>query len=430
MFDKKPEFALVLSGGGARGAYEIGAWKALRELKISFNAICGTSVGALNAAVIAQDDFELGMKIWSEITIDKVVNVPDGLLRNGRLKLNLKNFAKIGDLNLNIRNIGLDSTPLHNLLKSEVDESLIRKRGIDLGIVTININTLKPCEIFLEDMPEGSLADYLLASASFPAFRRAEINGQHFADGGLYDNIPHAMIKNRGYRRIIVVDIGGLGANKKPDISGTDTVYIETSLPLGNILDFNPDNALKSINAGYLDTMKIFGKNEGIKYFILRDHSLEQEFYRRITSREKISRFSGFLKLNGRKCVPENAELLIREILPQEQRSHKNLILCLAESAAASLDVERNRLYRFNELIEAIRVKYRWILQSGSIPSKKESESFFRMIEHTIGLFSMDRELSAYSPYEYAKIIRSHRAAENLFPELAAAEIFLTLINE
>jgi NTE family protein len=428
MFEKKPEFALVLSGGGARGAYEIGAWKALRELKMKFNAICGTSVGALNAAVIAQGDFELGLKIWSEITIDKVVNVPDGILKNGRIKFNLKNLRKIGDLNLNIRNIGLDSKPLQNLLKTEVNEYEIRKKGIDLGLVTININTLKPCEIFLEDMPEGSLADYLLASASFPAFRRAEINGQRFADGAMYDNIPHAMAKNRGYRRIVVIDIGGLGVNKKPDISGTDTVYIETSLPLGNILDFNPENALKAINAGYLDTMKVFGRNDGIKYFIIRDIELEEKILKQLHDRDEIEKYSKFLKPNGRKCIPENAEILIREVMPPQQRSHKNIVLCLAESAAAALDVERNKLYRFSELIEAIRQKYSWIIQSGSLPTKKESESFFKMIEHTIGLFSMDREIADFSPYEYAKIMRSHRAAENLFPELAAAEIFLSMI--
>ena len=429
MFEKKPAYALVLSGGGARGAYEIGAWKALRELKIKINAVCGTSVGALNAAVIAQDDFELGMKIWSEITIDKVVDVPEGLMNGGKFKFSLKNLGRIGELNLNIRNLGLDSTPLHNMLKAEIDEDKIRNSGIDLGIVTLNVNTLKPCEVFLDDMPYGSLPDYLLASASFPAFKRAEINGHHFTDGGIYDNIPHAMVKNRGYRRIIVIDIGGLGTNRKPDISGTDTIYIETSLPLGSILDFNPDNALKIINAGYLDTMKVFEKNDGTKYFISRDIPLENEYMQRLRSNENIEKYSKYLKLNGRKCIPDNADQLIREILPPHLRSHRDLVLCMVESAAAALDVERNRLYKLSDLIDAVRKKYGEIMQSGSVPSKKESESFFKMIEHTIGLFASERELSDFSPYEYAKIMRSHRAAENLFPELNAAEIFLSLIT-
>lgn len=52
------EFGLVLAGGGTKGAYEVGVWKALKELNISITAIAGTSIGALNAALILQDDFE------------------------------------------------------------------------------------------------------------------------------------------------------------------------------------------------------------------------------------------------------------------------------------------------------------------------------------------------------------------------------------
>ena len=46
--------ALVLSGGGSRGAYEIGAWQALRELGVRLDAVYGTSIGAINAALVAQ----------------------------------------------------------------------------------------------------------------------------------------------------------------------------------------------------------------------------------------------------------------------------------------------------------------------------------------------------------------------------------------
>ena len=48
--------ALVLSGGGSRGAYEIGAWQALEELGVKFDGVYGTSIGAMNAALVAQGD--------------------------------------------------------------------------------------------------------------------------------------------------------------------------------------------------------------------------------------------------------------------------------------------------------------------------------------------------------------------------------------
>lgn len=51
-------YGLILAGGGAKGAYQIGAWKAMRELDIEFEAIAGASIGAINGAMIAQGDFD------------------------------------------------------------------------------------------------------------------------------------------------------------------------------------------------------------------------------------------------------------------------------------------------------------------------------------------------------------------------------------
>ncbi|MBI9107766.1 MAG: patatin-like phospholipase family protein [Spirochaetales bacterium] len=433
MFREKPGYALVFAGGGARGAYELGAWKALRELKIKIDAVCGASVGALNAAIVAQDDFDLGLKIWTELSLDKVVKVPDGMIKNGKLKFSLKNFARIGEFNLDIRNLGLDSEPLHNMLKAEIKEERIRKLGMDLGIVTINLNNLQPCEIFLDDMPEGSLPDYLLASASFPAFKRAEINGKQFTDGGMYDNIPHAMMKNRGYKKMIVVDISGLGVNKRPDITGTETIYIKNSMPLGHILDFSPETVTPAISLGYLDTMKVFNRNSGLKYFILPDHKIERYYRGKLLSQKSIDRYSAHLNLSGRKCSPDIAETLIRASLPSDQKSNKDLILCLIEAAAISLDIEKNKLYKLSELIEEIREKYYKIKLSANIPSKKQSESFFEILgdtlTDTLNMLKSERKLGDYCPYEYAKIMRGHKAAGSIFPELAAAEIFLSLLD-
>ena len=61
--DINKEYGLVLEGGGAKGAYQIGAWKALKEAGIRIKGIAGTSVGALNGALIAMDDFEKAEKI-------------------------------------------------------------------------------------------------------------------------------------------------------------------------------------------------------------------------------------------------------------------------------------------------------------------------------------------------------------------------------
>ena len=70
--------ALVLSGGGARGAYEAGVWQALTELGIRIDIITGTSVGAINAAMVAQGELELACSLWKEMETHMVFDVPEG----------------------------------------------------------------------------------------------------------------------------------------------------------------------------------------------------------------------------------------------------------------------------------------------------------------------------------------------------------------
>ena len=56
--------ALVLSGGGARGAYQIGVWKALEELNIKCNIVTGASIGSINGALYTQGALKEAEKLW------------------------------------------------------------------------------------------------------------------------------------------------------------------------------------------------------------------------------------------------------------------------------------------------------------------------------------------------------------------------------
>ena len=60
---------IVLSGGGARGSYQIGVWKALNKLKIKYDIVTGTSVGALNGLLFVQKDYKKAYKIWKNICL-------------------------------------------------------------------------------------------------------------------------------------------------------------------------------------------------------------------------------------------------------------------------------------------------------------------------------------------------------------------------
>ncbi|HHV83290.1 MAG TPA: patatin-like phospholipase family protein, partial [Tepidanaerobacter syntrophicus] len=182
-------FGLVLEGGGAKGAYQIGAWKALRELNIDIGGVAGTSVGALNGAMILQGDFEKAWNIWYDISFDKIINNIDEkeieAIRNKEVRPENLIFAvkKLREL---FSERGLDITPLRKLISENVSEDKIRSSGKDFGIVTVELTDLKPVEIYIEDIPYGKLADYLLASANLPIFKMEKIDGKLFIDGGVF----------------------------------------------------------------------------------------------------------------------------------------------------------------------------------------------------------------------------------------------------
>ena len=80
VIDVKKTYGLVFDGGGARGAYQIGAWRALTEAGVKIEAVAGTSVGALNGALVCMGNLEQAERIWSEMTFSRVMDGDDNLM--------------------------------------------------------------------------------------------------------------------------------------------------------------------------------------------------------------------------------------------------------------------------------------------------------------------------------------------------------------
>ena len=74
-FDTSKTYAIALEGGGAKGAYEIGVWQALDEAGVKYNAVSGTSVGALNGALMAMRDLPRAVECWSNIHMSQVIDL-------------------------------------------------------------------------------------------------------------------------------------------------------------------------------------------------------------------------------------------------------------------------------------------------------------------------------------------------------------------
>jgi NTE family protein len=257
------EVGVVLGGGGSKGAYEVGVWKAVEELEFNVTAICGTSIGAINGAVIAQGDFELLARMWMEISLDNIVCTPYADEDN---LLNLKNLPHIaGDI---YKNQTLDITPLKLLLDSFINEDKIRASSIDYGLSTFSVTDKKSMDIWKSDIPLRHMTDYILASASLFGIPSTSINDKLFFDGCVQNNIPINMMIEKGYKDIIAVDVGGIGIVKNIDLSGINLFSLKCSENIIGLMDFNTAKISKTIKMGYLDTFKLFGRLSGNKYYM------------------------------------------------------------------------------------------------------------------------------------------------------------------
>lgn len=263
----KKEFALVLEGGGTKGAYQVGVWKALKELDIKIRAISGASIGAINGALILQDDIDKMIELYENIEIEDIMQVSEKINKNKNL-FNISNIRKIASEY--IENKGIENEPLRKTLIKYVDIEKVYNSDIDFGVIAFSKNNKEAVQIFKNDIKKEELIDYLLASSCFPIFKTQKIDGEEFLDGGLYDNAPVNMLIEKGYKNIIIADINGIGFYKK---TVDKNVYIKVISPtenLGGTFEFNRERIKNNIELGYLDTMKAFNKMQGHIYYFFR----------------------------------------------------------------------------------------------------------------------------------------------------------------
>lgn len=244
--------ALVLSGGGSRGAYEAGVWQALTELGKDIDMVYGTSVGAINGAMVAQGDLEQTVNLWREIETHMVFDVPEG-------------FQSLDYAKEIISNKGAGTTGLKKLMEQYISEEKIRQSNVDFGVVTVELSNLTPHYVYKDDMKEGQLIDYVMASSSlFPALHSYNIEGKEFIDGGYTDVMPVIMAVNKGATEIIAVYLGGAGLVDHKTLKNTENLtLIEAKWDLGSTLIFNTANARRIMRLGYLDAMKTYGVFDG-----------------------------------------------------------------------------------------------------------------------------------------------------------------------
>ena len=171
----QPVRALVLAGGGAKGSYQIGVWRALQELDWHPSIITGASVGTLNGCMFAIGKAKEAEELWRSLEIHDVLDVPA-----------TRNPEELNSFFLDvIRSGGLNVEPLGERIDALIDEEAVRRSPIHFGLVMTEMSTLRSIQCPIEAIPQGHLKDYMLASsACFPALRPREIDGVKYIDGG------------------------------------------------------------------------------------------------------------------------------------------------------------------------------------------------------------------------------------------------------
>lgn len=341
LLDLTKEYGLVLDGGGARGAYQIGAWKALKEAGVKISAVAGTSVGALNGALICMDDLEKAEKIWSEMEFSRVMSVDDDWMRQF-----FQGEQKLGDILAELgrvfRDGGVDAAPLRKLIHENVDEEKIRGCGKEFFIVTFSLTDMKELELSVSDIPEGRLEDFLLASAYLVGFKNEPMeDGKRYIDGGIFNNVPADVLVEKGYTDLIEIRIYGPGREPRVSLPEDGEMYqIGPRVKLGSIIEFDRDRSRQNMKIGYYDAKRMLYGLEGIIYYIEQEH-LDAWYERRMRDLTEL----------------EKRALAIVLKLPVSG-TDKELYMGMLEAAAKFLRIPKYRIYKVDELRGTVMERY------------------------------------------------------------------------
>lgn len=254
--DHKEDWGLVLAGGGGKGAYEIGAWKALRERKdLKISAVSGTSVGALNAALFCTGDFEMAENIWTKQIDQDVILTPDfwhqedvlkqiqeivkqnedwimelpelkkgsgisGMLSRFLLQKDspvrkLEEFfdgplaASLAQFALHMAQSGVFSREgLIRIIRQNDILPKVSASGIPCYAACYNIGKRKIDYFLLQQKRSREVLQILLASSALPfIFPPEEMYGMKYWDGGLKDNVPIRPLYKAGYRKFLIIHL-------------------------------------------------------------------------------------------------------------------------------------------------------------------------------------------------------------------------------
>ena len=342
--------ALVLGGGGAKGSYQMGVWKAFRELDLKFDIIVGTSIGALNGAMMTQDDFETADQLWNTIEYEKIFGeqrTED--IRRINSAVDMVRFA----INEKVMVGNIDSKPLESLIKGAINEQKIRSSPSKFGLVAVELPLLKPLTPMIDEIPKGKLYQYLMASsACFPVFSPYDIDGVKYIDGGYYDNVPINFALQQGAEEIIAVDLEGVGfLQPLKNVGNIPITRINSHWDLGAVFDFDQSLFVRNRRLGYYETMKAFNCKEGHYYTFQNGESLRNMKSMGEKAQQLMDETEALLKRPMARTISAVERDGEMDVLSRiNRREYPQQLFCaIAETAGVVYGISPDRVYTFAE---------------------------------------------------------------------------------
>jgi NTE family protein len=189
--------ALVLSGGGAKAAWDAGVVRGLVDAGVRITLVAGSSAGALDGVMLADGRLDRLESMWRTMTRDRVYVIKPGVVFSGLLP----GWATAAMLS-HVSSL-MDPSPLRELVASTVDFDRVRRSLVRVVVVTTDLVSREP-RIF--DNASVTL-DALMAATALPGvFPPVEVNGHALVDGGLVGRAPviEALEQAQNVRRAVV----------------------------------------------------------------------------------------------------------------------------------------------------------------------------------------------------------------------------------
>ncbi len=346
----------VLEGGGVRGAYQSGAIMALEERGIRPQVITGTSIGAINGAMVALGKSQRLRELYENFEAKNFFDLDPKIIEN--LVLEEETLKQLPQITRAVTGLlaegGVDIEPLKEMIEREISEAELRKSSTELGIVTMEVPRVKPVEIFVDQMPEGQVKEYLLASAYLPFFKAKE---RSYIDGLFVDNLPLDLLRSRGpFERIFVIRCYRGRSLKLNRLEDENIILISPSQSLGKSFNLSQAKMKNNIKMGYYDTLRILEAYDGERFCFdsfpdLKKRLIDSEVAARLRDQFSTSESYHPTRYLHEELLPGLARALGLGV----ESSYQEILIMLLEMGGIYLGIDPYEIYDFASYMARLR---------------------------------------------------------------------------